>query len=105
MCCQLAHLGTPQITTNEDSAIRQEDVAMLVMKRTYGDVVRIGPATITVVSVKGRVVEIGVEAPWWMPILRGELPWNYLLQLKNAVIRLWVQFWRRQAIGPPRPGS
>ena len=74
---------------------------MLIMKRSFGGEIRIGPARVTVLNIKGKTVEIGIEAPWWMPILRGELAWNYLLQLRNSLSR----FWRRQAIGPPRPGS
>jgi len=47
---------------------------MLVLSRRLGESLCIGKdITITVVSIKGNRVKIGIEAPRQMPVLREEL--------------------------------
>lgn len=46
---------------------------MLVLSRKVGEKLRIGEATVKVVSVKGEVVRLGVEAPPRVPIDRDEV--------------------------------
>ncbi len=47
---------------------------MLVLTRKVDDRIQIGPnITITVVRIKGGAVQIGIEAPGTVEILRGEL--------------------------------
>jgi carbon storage regulator len=47
---------------------------MLVLSRKPGEKVRVGgDITITIVAVSGNRVQIGIEAPAPVPILRGEL--------------------------------
>ena len=47
---------------------------MLVLSRKREERIQIGPnVTITVLRFKGRAVQIGIEAPAEMAILRGEL--------------------------------
>lgn len=47
---------------------------MLVLSRKCGQTVRIGQdVTVTLLGVRGQVTKIGVDAPSWVRILRGEL--------------------------------
>ncbi|NUQ62356.1 MAG: carbon storage regulator [Pirellulales bacterium] len=47
---------------------------MLVLTRKIDDRIQIGPSiTITVLRIKGRTVQIGIEAPEDVDVLRGEL--------------------------------
>ena len=47
---------------------------MLVLSRKVGEVIQIGDdIVVTVVSVEGNKVRIGIQAPKTAPILRGEL--------------------------------
>lgn len=79
---------------------------MLRLKGKSGSEFWVGPATITVVSLKSGSVELGFTAPWWMPVLRAKLGRNYVYQIREALTRLWALIWhRRWVIGPPRPGS
>jgi carbon storage regulator len=47
---------------------------MLVLTRKVGQTIRVGDIVITVTSVRGRQVRIGIDAPRNVPIQRGELP-------------------------------
>ena len=48
---------------------------MLVLSRKAQEQIRIGEnITISVLKIKGNSVQIGIEAPREVPILRGELP-------------------------------
>ncbi len=46
---------------------------MLVLSRKPGESIRIGSAVLTVLSVQGNRVEIGIEAPRDVRVLRHEL--------------------------------
>ena len=47
---------------------------MLVLTRKSGQTVRIGPeVTVTCLEIRGRVMKIGIEAPFSVRVLRGEL--------------------------------
>jgi len=47
---------------------------MLVLSRKKEETIRVGPdVTITILRVKGHAVQIGIEAPTGVTILRGEL--------------------------------
>jgi carbon storage regulator len=50
---------------------------MLVLTRKCGEKVNIGgDITITVVETRGNRVRLGIDAPEWVLVLRGELsPW------------------------------
>lgn len=50
---------------------------MLVLSRKSGEAIRIGDdITLTVVSVKGKRVRIGIEAPSDCRIVRDEVQWD-----------------------------
>jgi len=53
-------------------AIR-EDNAMLVLSRRVDESIRIGEAVITIISLAGGVVKVGIVAPPSVVILRTEL--------------------------------
>ncbi len=47
---------------------------MLVLSRKHGETIVIGGGiTITVIKLKGRVVQLGIDAPRETPICRSEL--------------------------------
>lgn len=46
---------------------------MLVLTRKFGESIRIGGTTVTVVRVVGGKVRLGIEAPPQVSISRGEL--------------------------------
>jgi carbon storage regulator len=47
---------------------------MLILSRKHGESIVIdGGITVTVLKVKGKVVQLGIVAPKEVPILRGEL--------------------------------
>jgi carbon storage regulator CsrA len=54
------------------SAIK-EDNAMLVLSRRVDESIRIGDAVVTIISVVGGVVKVGIVAPPSVVILRTEL--------------------------------
>jgi carbon storage regulator len=48
---------------------------MLVLSRKIGECIHIGSSvTVTVLSIQGRQVRLGIEAPTSVPIRRSELP-------------------------------
>jgi len=50
---------------------------MLVLSRKAGERIRIGDdVTLTVISVKGKRVRLGIEAPQHCRIVRDEMLWN-----------------------------
>ena len=50
---------------------------MLVLSRKSGEEIQIGDdITLTIVSVKGKRVRIGIEAPSDCRIVRGEILWD-----------------------------
>lgn len=50
---------------------------MLVLSRKSGEEIQIGDdITLTIVSVKGKRVRIGIEAPSDCRIVRGEIVWD-----------------------------
>lgn len=46
---------------------------MLILWRKKGHAVIAGPVKVTVLGIRGNVVDLGFEAPAEMPILRAEL--------------------------------
>ncbi len=47
---------------------------MLILSRKVGEAISIAEDIVIVVQeVKGKQVKIGIEAPAWAPVLRGEL--------------------------------
>jgi carbon storage regulator len=46
---------------------------MLVLSRYVGDSIRIGDAVVTILSVVGGVIKVGIVAPRSVEILRTEL--------------------------------
>ena len=60
------------IASGHFSAIK-DDNAMLVLSRRVDESIRIGDAVVTIISVVGGVVKVGIVAPKTVEILRTEL--------------------------------
>jgi len=84
---------------------------MLVLTRKSQETIRIGDdICITVVSVEGGVVKIGIEAPPHVPVHRGEVYQRILEENRiaarslpgslPAVARDWNNMKKREKLGP-----
>ena len=84
---------------------------MLVLTRKPKETIRIGDdICITVASIEGGVVKIGIEAPPHVPVHRGEVYQRILEENRNAarslpgnlsaVARDWNRLKKREKLGP-----
>jgi carbon storage regulator len=84
---------------------------MLVLTRKPHETVRIGDdICVTVVSVEGGVVKLGIEAPPRIPVHRGEVYQRILEENQNAArsapgslpaaARDWNRMKKRRGLGP-----
>lgn len=62
---------------------------MLVLSRKAGEKIRIGDdVTLTVISVKGKRIRLGVEAPQHCRIVRDEILWTDEVQPEELEFEL-----------------
>lgn len=62
---------------------------MLVLSRKVGERIRIGEnITLTVVSIQGKRIRLGIEAPKSCEIVREEMLWNEEQYSEESVLEL-----------------
>ena len=64
---------SPQATSPAGFFLQSRRTAMLVLSRKVDESIRIGDAIVTIISVVGGVVKVGIVAPPSVNILRTEL--------------------------------
>jgi carbon storage regulator len=67
----------------------KEEITMLVLSRKAGERIHIGASvSITVVSVQGNKVRIGIAAPKEIPVMRAEL--NDFLEMDSSIAAVYA---------------
>jgi carbon storage regulator len=67
-------VGDPRPTGNGEKLIARRDLIMLVLSRKRGEVITVGnEVTVTVLSIQGERVKLGIVAPAEMPVHRREI--------------------------------